>query len=69
MVHKDWQNRKIGERGTYEKSAHMIKNGYIKEFTWIVNPYSWKIYQKIGGKIWKDLSFEANGKKIQSLVV
>jgi hypothetical protein len=64
-VHKDWHNKGIGKRLNYEKSLRFVNNGYIKEFSWVVSPYTLKMYKNIGTTIWKDVSFELNGQTIK----
>jgi hypothetical protein len=60
MVHKDWQNMGIAERCAYEKSVHMVKNGYLNEYSLVINPYTLKVLKRFGAKVWKDLSTTVN---------
>lgn len=68
-VHKEWQKRGVAERALYEKSVHMLKNGYKTEYSLMINPFSLKILQKFGTKLWKDVSIMVRDKKLHRIIV
>ncbi len=69
MVHKDSQNKGIISRTVYTKTVYMVSKNYINEFSLLVNPFTQKIINKFGTKIWKDVSIELNGYKIPRYIV
>ena len=69
IVHKDWQNKGIAERCAYEKSVHMVTNGYINEYSLVVNPFTLRVLKRFGSKVWKDVSFEVKGQKLDRYVL
>jgi hypothetical protein len=68
-VNKQWQNSGVAERGLYEKSVHMLNNGYKTEYSLIINPFSLKILQRFGSKVWKDVSITVKGKKLYRIIL
>ena len=53
----------------YERAKHFVSKNYIDEFTIIVNPYTLKISQKYGARIWKDLTFKWNGTEVPLYII
>lgn len=47
----------------------MLNNGYKTEYSLIINPFSLKILQKCGSKVWKDVSFNIKEKKIYRIIL
>lgn len=56
MVHKDMQNKGIISRILYTKSVYMVSKDYTHEFSLLVNPFTQKMLNKFGAKVWKDVS-------------
>jgi hypothetical protein len=69
MVHKDWQNMGIAERCAYEKSVHMVKNGYVKEYSLVINPYTLRVLKRFGANVWRDVSFNVKGQQLHRYII
>jgi hypothetical protein len=68
-VHKDWHNKGIFKKFTYERSVHLVKNGYIKTLGLVNNPYSLKVLIKAGSKILNEFIVEEKGHKIHGYFI
>jgi hypothetical protein len=47
----------------------MVQNGYINEYSLVINPYSIRVFKRFGAKVWKDVSLDVKGKKLERYII
>ncbi len=69
MVNKEQQKKGLVSRGLYIKTVYMVSKNYIYDFGLVINPFTMKLLDRFGARIWKDVSIEWKGIKIPRYII
>ncbi len=47
----------------------MVNKNYMNEFSLVINPFTLRVLMRFGARVWKDVSFEWEGKKLPRFII